>query len=506
MSFLGWSEFHPNLAVSLPAKQAVPTTPAMSAPTSTPYEPGYLVAGKYELEIQLGQGGMGVVWRARNVALDSPVAIKVVRATTDRARLSERLIQEARAAAKLAHPAIVKVFDVGQTESGDPFIVMELLRGESLGKLLETGGRLPAVQAVRSLLPVIDALWLAHTKGIVHRDLKPDNVFIVQYDGAIQPTLVDFGIVKVQSADAESHLTKAGDLLGSPDYMSPEQARGQDDVNHLTDVWSVCVVLYEIITGHTPFKGNNYNALLRQIVEGTPPTLRELSAADDELSAIVMRGLSKQAEQRFASMGELGRALAGWLVQQGVTEDICGSTLETKWLRGTDPQGRAGRATLTSITDVWPGEAGSGVRRNGLGPIHTVPAPPLPLPGPRPMRMVLVGAVGLLALALLGFALGRRLSWSPAAAPAAAVQGQVAATPAGSALVVSTTSLGGPNVPPSSAVDEKPAQSAGVSVSSGLGHASGAAHGARPTRVPPAKRGAGPGKSTTLPGDLISPY
>src|SRR4051812_42762774 len=234
---------------------------------------------------------MGVVWRARNVALDSLVALKVVRASADKATLQGRLIQEARAAAKLTHPAIVKVFDVGQTERGDPFIVMELLQGDSLGELLAAQGRLPAVQAVRTLLPIADALWLAHGKGIVHRDLKPDNVFIVQHDGAIQPKLVDFGIVKVQGADVASHLTRDGDVLGSPDYMSPEQARGQDDVGHLTDVWSFCVVLYEAVAGRTPFTGTNYNALLRQIVEETPSTLRELAAGDDQLSAIVARGL-----------------------------------------------------------------------------------------------------------------------------------------------------------------------------------------------------------------------
>src|SRR5262249_39378868 len=137
---------------------------------------------------------------------------------------------------------------------------------------LETQGRLPGVQAVRLLLPICDALWLAHTKGIVHRDLKPDNLFVVQDEAGIQPTLVDFGIVKLQEAVCESHLTKAGDVVGSPDYMSPEQARGLDDVTLSTDVWSFCVVLYEAVAGRTPFRGANYNALLRQIVEDTPPT------------------------------------------------------------------------------------------------------------------------------------------------------------------------------------------------------------------------------------------
>jgi len=491
----------------------------MSALTATLYEPGYLIAGKYELEAQLGQGGMGVVWRARNVALDSLVALKVLRASKDKALLQGRLMQEARAAAKLRHPAIVKVFDVGQTEAGDPFIVMELLQGDSLGKILEADGRLPAVQVVRSLLPIVDALWLAHTKGIVHRDLKPDNVFIVQHDGSIQPTLVDFGIAKLQDADIQSHLTQAGDVLGSPDYMSPEQARGQDDVGHLSDIWSICVVLYEAIVGRTPFQGNNYNALLRQIVEETPPSPRELAAADDELSAIIMRGLSKGAEQRFVSMGELGRALANWLVQQGVTEDICGSTLEAKWLRGTEPHGRAGRATLTSLNDAWPVESGSGVRRNELGPVNTLRAPPrseaAPTsqptdsvapggeepPGVRPKWRAPAAAVGVVLLALAGFALARSLL-SSAPAPAAA-SAQLAPTAPSPATAASAPVPAEEPTAEAPLAHEKRAQTGDEQVSSSPGSA--------PSRAPRARSVPSPKKGTSSsakakPADLISPY
>ena len=497
----------------------------MTAPTATLYEPGYLVAGKYQLESELGQGGMGIVWRARNVALDAPVAIKVVRAASDKAKLSGRLIQEARAAAKLTHPAIVKVFDVGETENGDPFIVMELLEGDSLGRILETGGRLPAVQAVQTLLPIIDALWLAHGKGIVHRDIKPDNVFIVQNEGAIQPTLVDFGIVKLQGVEAESHLTNAGDVLGSPDYMSPEQARGQDDVSHLTDVWSICVVLYETIAGRTPFKGANYNALLRQIVEDAPPSLRDLAAADAELSAIVACGLSKEPDERQASMGALGRQLATWLLQQGVSEDICGSTLETKWLRGTDPHGRAGRATLGSINDGWPLEQGSGVRKNQLGPVHTLPAPPRPgagarlgeaasiaalavepLPVARPKWRLVAGAAVLLLLMFAGFVLGRRLL-SPEIRPSAsAAPTSINAAPEASATVVLAPSPTQVSIAPSATSEEKPAPSVDEQVSSTAGRTSGAVHGARPARTVPAKRAPRVGKAPAKSGDLLSPY
>jgi serine/threonine-protein kinase len=471
--------------------------------TATAYLPGYLIAGKYELESLIGEGGMGAVWQARNVALDAPVALKVLRAAGDKALLRSRLMQEARAAAKLTHPAIVKVFDVGQTEGGDPFIVMELLEGVSLGKLLERDGRLPAVQAVRLLLPIADALWLAHEKGIVHRDLKPDNVFVVQQEGSIQPTLVDFGIVKIEEAAGSSHLTKAGDVLGSPDYMSPEQARGQDDVNHLTDVWSFSVMLFEAITGRTPFSGANYNALLRQIVEQTPPTLTQLSAGDGELSAIVARGLSKRPEQRYASMGELGRALASWLVKQGLTEDICGTTLEAKWLRSNEAHGRTGRVALGSIAD-WPIENGSGVRRNPLQALETVPAPPDALGatfmGRRaraPLKWLILGGIAAL---LLGGGAWAALRTTPPAAPAPSVTqplhtGSPAAAP--------------PAPPPPVAASPRnveSAQPAREAVSSDAGRAPAkTSQGARPKRKPP-KRGGTPDKARAKSGDLLSPY
>jgi serine/threonine-protein kinase len=474
-----------------------------------------MIAGKYELDSLIGEGGMGTVWRARNVALDAPVAIKVVRSTGDRALLSGRLMQEARAAAKLAHPAIVKVFDIGQTEAGDPFIVMELLQGTSLGEVLERDGRLPAVQAVRLMLPIADALWLAHEKGIVHRDLKPDNVFIVQQEGSIQPTLVDFGIVKVEETGSSSHLTKAGDVLGSPDYMSPEQARGLDHINHLTDVWSFCIVLYELITGDTPFDGTNYNALLRQIVEATPVTLLERSMADAELSAIVARGLSKQPEQRYASMGELGRALASWLLAQGFSEDICGTSLEAKWLRAADQLGRAGRGTLGSFAD-WPIESGSGVRRNVLTPQVTIPAPPdvpaaastappAATPAARRNRWALIAGGGVLLLAGIAWAALRG-----AAAPDVPTNGPSASavSGAGSAAALPAVSAPSVTIAPAPAPEEKAetAQAKREAVSSASGRVPAVKTGGAKPAVRPPPPGGPPPRPSAGTGDLLSPY
>jgi serine/threonine-protein kinase len=388
------------------------TPPSEEQPPSLAYAAGDLIAGKYELEQILGEGGMGAVFRARNTAIDMPVAIKVIRTDLNRELLSGRLLQEARAAAKLAHPAIVRVFDVGQTSLGDPFIVMELLNGESLSATMEREGRLTSVRAVQLLLPIADALSAAHAKGFVHRDVKPDNVFIVVSEEQLQPKLVDFGIVKLEQHDKDSQLTQAGVVLGSPDYMSPEQARGLETIDLRSDVWSFAVMLYEAISGETPFSSANYNALLRMIVEQEPTSLLELKAADEELSAIVARGMSKDPELRFQSMNQFGRALAEWLVARGFVEDACGVSLETKWLnRSTDPQARpAGR--VSSSPQTW-SEPPPGVRAVhpdfgsaptvGVGKEAGTPTSVLPLAAtipPRARRVYLGLAGGAVALAL----------------------------------------------------------------------------------------------------------
>jgi serine/threonine-protein kinase len=493
----------------------LPKLPNMPVRTATLYEPGYLIADKYELETILGEGGMGAVWRARNIALDSPVAIKVVRSTGDLSALRSRLLQEARAAAKLSHPAIVKVFDVGQTESGDPFIVMELLPGNSLGAILAAEGRLSSIQAVRTLLPIVDALWLAHGKGIVHRDLKPDNVLVVQDGATLQPKLVDFGIVKVQVPDGVSHLTQDGVVLGSPDYMSPEQARGEDDVDHQTDIWALCVVLYEAISGAPPFKGGNYNALLRQIVEATPVTLRALAVADDELSAIVARGLSKKRQERFASMGELGRALATWLVGHGVHEDICGTTVDAKWLRGTDPHGRPVRGSMASINDAWLAESGSGVRPNALRPVNTLPAPPSDVTAgqssvPQARRsllpFVIVGAIACLLMGWLVLQSGREddvVIPGSSAVPSAPLAPVAPAATEALPAPVSVRDLA-PEPSARTVITEKPALSppGKVSSSADRGSAKGGVKTSPASPQPPASGAKKPNGR----GDLISPY
>jgi serine/threonine-protein kinase len=326
------------------AAAGVPPAPALGPKLGI----ASVIDGKYRLDRILGEGGMGSVWQAHNLQLDLPVAIKLLRAGPDLVQLSERMKLEARSAARLVHPAIVRVFDIDTADTGDPFIVMELLNGESLADLLDRG-RLSTIHAVQTLLPIAEALALAHSKGIVHRDIKPQNVFMTEESERLQPKLLDFGIAKlVGDALPAGSITDTGIMLGSPDYMSPEQARGQVDLDHRTDIWSFCVVLYEAVTGITPFQGVNYNALMRAIIDEAPLPIPAEVAVEQQLQAIILRGLSKDRDKRPTSIPALGRELAAWLKSRGVTEDVTGSALDTKWT------GRLPQRSVPVISEATP--------------------------------------------------------------------------------------------------------------------------------------------------------
>jgi serine/threonine protein kinase len=309
-------------------------TPAVIPLREDRYGPGVVVEQKYELIRLLGEGGMGSVWVARNLTLDVHVALKLVHSALLQQvpGAGERMLQEARAAACISHPAIVQVFDFGKTRDGEPYISMELLHGESLAAALRRRGRLSAVRAIQVLLPIADALSVAHQRGIVHRDLKPDNVHLAQLaDGRTQPKILDFGIAKQATHAKSMKLTLDGTVMGSPSYMSPEQARGEGDIDQRADVWAFSVMLYELITGNTPFQGESYNALLWSILGSHPKPIAEHGIDEPELWNILDRGLTKDRDFRFGDMRALGRALAGWLLARRVKEDITKAPLRA-WL------------------------------------------------------------------------------------------------------------------------------------------------------------------------------
>jgi serine/threonine-protein kinase len=245
------------------------------------------------------------------------------------------MAREAHAAARMGHPALVRVFDFGWTSRGDPYLVMELVQGETLFTVLKREQRIDAIRAVQMILPIADGLRVAHDKHIVHRDIKPDNIFLATDAlGRTQPKLFDFGIAKVEANADDRKLTQFGAVLGSPEYMSPEQALGADDVDARTDVWSLSVVLYELITGTVPFEKSNYNALMQAIIHDAPTPMPEHAAGDASLWLVVERGLTKERELRWADMTEFGEALALWLYEHGIKEDLSGNSIRAVWLDG----------------------------------------------------------------------------------------------------------------------------------------------------------------------------
>jgi len=321
------------------------------------YAAGVVVEQKYELVRLLGEGGMGSVWVAKNLTLDCHVALKLMRSDLARSvpGAAERMLTEARAAASIHHPAIVQIFDFGRTRDGDPFISMELLDGESLSGTLKRRERLPATKAVQVLMPIADALVVAHSSGVVHRDLKPDNILLARLaDGRVQPKILDFGIAKLE-ASSSPKLTLDGTVLGSPAYMSPEQARGESEIDLRVDVWAFSVMLYELVTGCTPFAGESYNALLYSIMGQEPLTLADHGIDDPALWAILARGMDKNRETRFGSMRAIGRELARYLLDRKVKTDIAQGPLKP-WLQASE---RPPQVLPSLFASLAPGSAAS---------------------------------------------------------------------------------------------------------------------------------------------------
>jgi serine/threonine-protein kinase len=306
-------------------------------PTSRKFGKGDVIGKRYRLVRQIGEGAMGTVWVAHNELLDIDVAIKLLRVDNRKAdptRLYKRLLREARAAARLGHPGIVRVFDFGQTDDKAPYIVMELLEGESLADLLARVPRMDVIPGIKFILPVIDALAMAHGRGIIHRDIKPENIFLSKDEyGRMQPKIVDFGVARF--AEAGRSLTRSGALLGTPDYMSPEQARGEPEIDHRVDIWALSIVIYELITGRRPFArdATNYLAVLRAIVHEPAPPILNFGVGDPALWLIIERGLKKRAKDRWETVRVLGEALALWLYERGEREDAIGASLKTTWLQ-----------------------------------------------------------------------------------------------------------------------------------------------------------------------------
>jgi serine/threonine-protein kinase len=278
---------------------------------SRPPQPGDLIADRYELEELVGSGGMSDVFRARDNQLDRRVAIKILheRYAGDPEYLT-RFRTEARSVARLSHPNIVTVIDRGD-DDGRQFIVFEHVDGENLKELVRRSGRLPVRRAIELALQVADGLAFAHQEGLVHRDVKPQNVLLSR-EGEVKVT--DFGIAR--SLEVEHGVTQTGTVLGTGEYLAPEQASGKP-ISPATDVYSLGVVLWEMLAGEVPFSGENFVAVALRHVNEPVPSLREVRPdVSPRLAAAVERALAKDPAHRFPSMAALAKELRACLAEE----------------------------------------------------------------------------------------------------------------------------------------------------------------------------------------------
>jgi len=367
-----------------------------------PVREGDVLDGKYLVERILGLGGMGVVVAARHLQLEQQVAIKFVlpHAVGD-AEAMERFAREARAAVKLRSEHVARVLDVGTLANGAPYMVMEYLAGKDLGEMIESSGPLGHVDAVDYVLQACEAIAEAHSHGIVHRDLKPRNLFVTHgVDGKPLVKVLDFGISKqtaLGSSGKELSLTRTASVMGSPNYMSPEQLKSSKLVDSRTDIWALGVILYEILTTRVPFEAETVTQLTAMVLQDTPRPVDELRAdVPNGLARVISRCLEKDPAMRYASVADLARELE----QFGSLHGVAAKIAQVTGPRGALPpaassSGRAignsssGRVAVTGGTSVAWGE--------------TQLAPP-------PRRRATIAVIAVLGVALLagGVAIGLR--------------------------------------------------------------------------------------------------
>jgi serine/threonine-protein kinase len=277
--------------------------------------PGQIVANRYLLVELIGEGAMGAVFRAEDQTLKRQVAIKFlfVRGARDPQVMVDQFLREARIAASVQHRNVIQTVDFGTVEQFQPFMVMELLSGESLGDRLAREPRLTREQLLHIISLTLRGLSAVHDAGIVHRDLKPQNIFLQRDAEAVYPKILDFGISRSVEHGGErpsAIATQEGLIIGTPDYMSPEQARGEGDIDKRSDIYSVGVILYEGLTGHTPFEANSIGELIVKIMTVEPQRVSELCPdVPGAISDLVAQAMAKDREQRFADARALRRAL-----------------------------------------------------------------------------------------------------------------------------------------------------------------------------------------------------
>jgi eukaryotic-like serine/threonine-protein kinase len=289
-------------------------TDSDETPPSLEVASGSVIAGRFRLEERLGEGGMGIVWKAVHLVTRKPVALKFLRNDTDRHAIA-RFLREARAACAVRHPNVVEVHDVLELPDGAPVMVMELLEGESFADKLSREGKLPVSTLAEIMIQVGSAVGAAHALGIIHRDLKPENIFLSEGARGAEVKVLDFGIAKLTATDgdtAQSGATTAtGAIMGTPYYMAPEQLFGEKNIDHRADLWAIGVILYEALAGRRPTQADNVGQIFKIVTKDGIVPLQELEPAlPAPLLDLVGKLLQQDRARRPADLREVVAVLA----------------------------------------------------------------------------------------------------------------------------------------------------------------------------------------------------
>jgi len=332
---------------------------------------------KYRVVRHISSGGMGAVYEVEHRGLGKRLAAKLLKPElSKRADLLERFRREARAASAIGHEHIIEVTDLGQTAHKVPFLIMELLSGQTLSALCKAERRLEPARAVHIARQILSALTAAHARGIVHRDLKPENVFLIQRGGDPDfVKLLDFGIVKLLDENEDHELTRDGQVVGTPTYMAPEQARGEKNVDGRADLYGVGAILYRMVTGQRPYSAPNFNALLFAIAQGQLERPRKLEpGVSPHLEAAILRAMALDPRARFQTAAEFDEALdeddrtrersaadaaaAGWATRKAAgggddAPETASGGWQSRTLMGETPRpARMARAISTTTTVI----------------------------------------------------------------------------------------------------------------------------------------------------------
>ena len=383
---------------------------------------GSTIAGKYRIDSKLGAGGMGAVYRATRLLIGDEVAVKILHAEQTDPRAAERFRREAQAAARLKHPNAVTIHDFGVTDEGVQYLVMELVDGESLRYIIKEQGPLTPSASVEIIDQVCAALDEAHQHGIIHRDIKPDNIIVKVATAGLRVKVLDFGIAKLRDDNA-SNLTQTGSILGTPHYMSPEQCLGED-LDKRSDIYSVGIVLYEMLTGLVPFNSPTSAAVVVQQVTQPPPSLRALNVSlSSAVESVVLHALEKQRAARPQTASDLAREFKTAATQpnfRAPTSSIPHTNPPSQWSTSGNPG--SGSTPTMVLTDQASGHrlvnpAVGGTTATQIGSKQTSLVILLIVMG----AIILLGLGGVAAWAFLGGGEASRES-SPGTKPATSAE------------------------------------------------------------------------------------